>query len=56
MINEERTIMNLQLAVKKEELKKKPKTKPRFHESYLKVDIKVRPPHDCWLSTSNVSV
>jgi len=56
MINEERTIMNLQLAIKKEELKNNPKTNARFHEGYIKVDIKVSPPHDCWLSTSNVGV
>ena len=56
MLNEERTIMNLKLAVKKEEFKKNTKTKPRFHEEYVKVDIKDRPPHDCWLSTLNVDV
>ena len=56
MLNEERVIMNLELAVKKEEFKNNPKTKPRFHEGYIKVDISDRPPHDCWLSTSNVDV
>ncbi len=56
MINEERTIMNLKLAVKKEEFKKNSKTKPRFHEGCMKVDIKDRPPHDCWLPTSYVDV
>ncbi len=56
MINEERTIMNLKLAVKKEEFKKNSKTKPRFHEGYIKVNIKDRPPHDCWLRTSDVDV
>jgi len=58
MINEEMTIMNLQMAIKKEEFKKNLKTKPGFHEGYMKVDVKVkdRPPHDCWLSTSDVDV
>ncbi len=39
MINEERTIMNLKLAVKKEEFKKNAKTEPLLHEEYNKVDI-----------------
>ena len=58
MINEEMTIMNLQMAIKKEEFKKNLKTKPVFREAYMKVDVKVkdRPPHDCWLSTSAVDV
>ncbi len=56
MINEEMTIMNLQMAIKKEEFKKNLKTKPVFREAYMKVDVKDRPPHDCWLSTSVVDV
>jgi len=56
MLNEEWTIMNLKLAIKKEEFKKNTKTKPRFHEVHIKADIKDRPSHDCWLSTSDVDV
>ena len=56
MINEEMTIMNLQMAIKKEEFKKNLKTKPVFRETYMKVDVKDRPPHDCWLSTSVADV
>jgi len=56
MLKEENTILNLELAIKKEELKNNPNTNARFHEGYFKVDIKVTPPHDCWLSTSNVGV
>ena len=54
MINEERTIIDLQMAIKKEKFKMNPKTKPRFHEGYVKVDVKEIPPHDCWLSTADV--
>ncbi len=50
-INEEMTILNLQMAIKKEEFKKNLKITPGFHEGYMKVDVKDRPPHDCWLST-----
>ena len=50
-INEEMTILNLQMAIKKEEFKKNLKTKPVFNEGYMKVDVKDRQPHDCWLST-----
>ena len=39
MLNEESTIMNLELAVKKEEFKKNAKTEPLLHEEYNKVDI-----------------
>ncbi len=56
MINEEMTIMNLQMAIKKEEFKKNLKTKPVFREAYVKVDVKDPPPHDCWLSTSVADV
>ena len=42
MLNEESTIMNLELAVKKEEFKMNAKTKPRFHER-SKFDIEDRP-------------
>ena len=39
MLNEEMVIMNLELAVKKEEFKKNAKTKPLLREKYNKVDI-----------------
>ena len=55
-INEEMTILNLQMAIKKEEFKKNLKTKPVFRETYMKVDVKDRLPHDCWLSTSVADV
>ena len=34
MLKEEKTIMDLELAVKKEQFKKTPKTKPRLNFSY----------------------
>jgi hypothetical protein len=47
MLNEERTILNLHLAIKKEVFKNNLKIKPAFPESYIKVtDIT---PQDCVL-------
>ena len=54
MLNEERVIMDLQMAIKKEESRKNLKTKPKFELNVKKV--KDKPLHDCWLSTSYVSV
>ena len=50
-LKEEWIIIDLELAVKKEEFKKNLKTKPRVHEGYIKDRS-----HDCWLSTSDVDV
>jgi len=47
MLNEERTILNLHLAIKREMFKNNLKIKPAFPESYIKVtDIES---HDCVL-------
>ena len=48
MLNEERTIIDLQLAIKKEQFQISLKTRPEFHEGYDKVDP---PLHDCWVHT-----
>ena len=47
LIREERTIMDLQMAIKKEEFRLMLKTKTEFDEGYEKVDEK--PSHGCWL-------
>ena len=48
MLNEERTIINLQLAIKKEQFQTFQKTRPEFREMHDKVYTS---PHDCWVST-----
>jgi len=47
MINEERTIMDLQLAIKKEEFKNHIKTIPEFDENYKKISSDTT--HDCMM-------
>ena len=47
MINEERTIMDLQLAIKKEEFKNHIKTIPEFDENYKKISSDTS--HDCMM-------
>jgi len=52
MINEERTIMDLELAIKKEQFRNDFKKTPEFDESYVKITNQV--PHEldtsleCW--------
>jgi len=46
MLNEERTIIDLQLAIKKEQFRNYMNTRPEFHEGYEKID---KPLHDCWM-------
>jgi hypothetical protein len=48
MLNEERTVIDLQLAIKKEQFRNYLNTRPEFHEGYEKVD---KSPHDCWVFT-----
>ena len=54
MINEERTIMDLELAIKKEQFRNNLKETPEFDESYVKVTD--TEPHEldmsseCWCS------
>ena len=48
LIREERTIMDLHMAIKKEEFRLRLKSQTEFDEGYEKVDEKQ--PHDCWVS------
>lgn len=48
MLNEERTILDLQLAIKKEQFQNYLKSRTESHEGYDKVDA---PSHDCWVFT-----
>ncbi|MHA7647209.1 hypothetical protein [Nitrosopumilus sp. S4] len=45
-INEERTIIDLQMAIQKERFRNYLKTLPEFHDG---VKRKNRKDHDCWL-------
>ncbi len=47
MLNEERTIVDLQMAIKKEQFRNHLITRPEFHEGYTKVDTTLQ--HDCWV-------
>ncbi|MEX0862379.1 hypothetical protein [Nitrosopumilus sp.] len=48
MLNEERTIIDLQLAIKKEQFQHYLKSRTKFYEGYDKVDTSS---HDCWMFT-----
>ena len=48
MINEERTIVDLQMAIKKEQFRNYLAIRPEFYERYEIVDT---PQHDCWVFT-----
>lgn len=48
MIKEERTIVDLQMAIKKEQFRNYMITRHEFNEKYDKVDT---PQHDCWVFT-----
>ncbi len=48
MIKEERTVIDLQMAIKKEQFRNYLITRPEFHERYGKSDT---PEHDCWVFT-----